>query len=184
MTSTIPGYLTGTWDIDPLHSDVSFVVRHLGLTRFRRNFTRYSGEIVTAENPLDSTFRAEIDVASFDTGLEVFNRHLLSADFLDVENHPTATVVSTGLRENGENYLLDADLTLRGVTKAVTLDVELLGFGKGIDDSDKVAFSASTTISRAEFGVPYDNTLASGAFIVGDQVRVLVEIEGVRRVAA
>ncbi|WP_245614529.1 YceI family protein [Actinokineospora inagensis] len=173
----IPGYVTGTWDIDPIHSDVSFVVRHLGLTRYRRSFERFSGEIVTAANPLESTFTAEIDTTSFDTGLESFNRHLLGPDFFDAENHPTAVLRSTGIRPNGADFLLDADLTLLGVTKPVTLEPELLGFGVGIDGSTKAAFSANTTISRAEFGLTYQSTLANGNFVIGDAVRVLVEIE-------
>ncbi|PPK64049.1 YceI family protein [Actinokineospora auranticolor] len=184
MTSTITGYIAGTWDIDPIHSDVSFVVRHLGLTRYRRSFERFSGEIVTAADPLGSTFHAEIDTASFDTGLESFNRHLLGGEFFDVENHPTATLRSTGLREHGEHYLLDADLTLRGVTKAITLDLELLGFGVGLDGTPKAAFSASTTISRADFGIVFQSKLANGNLAVGDEVRVLVEIEAVHREAA
>ncbi|SER44270.1 YceI family protein [Actinokineospora terrae] len=177
----IPGYLAGTWDIDPIHSDVSFVVRHLGLARYRRSFERFSGVIVTAEDPFASTVTAEIDTASFDTGLDVFNRHLLGSDFLDVETHPTATLVSTGLRQHGDDYQLDVDLTLLGTTRPVTLDVEALGFGIGIDGAQKTAFSAATTISRADFGLTYQSTLANGNFVISDEVRVLVEIEAVLR---
>ncbi|GAA3016042.1 YceI family protein [Actinokineospora globicatena] len=180
----IPGYLAGTWDIDPIHSDVSFVVRHLGLARYRRSFERFSGVIVTAADPLASTVTAEIDTTSFDTGLEVFNRHLLGSEFLDTETHPTATLVSTGLRPDGENFLLDVDLTLLGTTRPVTLAVEALGFGVGIDGAVKTAFSGSTTISRGEFGLTYQSTLANGNFVISDEVRVLVEIEAVLREGA
>ncbi|MBM7769851.1 polyisoprenoid-binding protein YceI [Actinokineospora baliensis] len=177
----IPGYVAGTWDIDPIHSDVSFVVRHLGLARYRRSFERFSGVIVTAEDPFASTFTAEIDTASFDTGLESFNRHLLSPDFFNVDAHPTATLTSTALRPNGDNYLLDAELTLLGTTRQITLDVEALGFGVGIDGAQKTAFSASTTLSRADFGLTYQSTLTNGNFVISDDVRVLVEIEAVLR---
>ncbi|GAA2962211.1 YceI family protein [Actinokineospora diospyrosa] len=177
----IPGYLAGTWDIDPIHSDVSFVVRHLGLTRYRRSFERFSGVIVTAEDPYNSTVTAEIDTSSFDTGLDVFTKHLLGADFFNVEVHPTATLTSTGLRPNGDNYLLDAELTLLGTTRSLTLDVEALGFGVGIDGGQKTAFSASTTLSRADFGLTYQSTLTNGNLVISDDVRVLVEIEAVLR---
>ncbi|GLZ36418.1 YceI family protein [Actinokineospora sp. NBRC 105648] len=177
----IPGYTTGTWDIDPLHSDVSFVVRHLGLTRYRRGFERFTGTLVTAENPLESTVTAEIDVTSLDTGLAVFNKHLFGSDFFDVENHPTATLVSTGLRPDGENFLLDVDLTLRGVTRAVTFKLEALGFGVGIEGEAKTAFSAETTINRSDFGFAFQSTLANGNLAVSDEVRILVEVEAVLR---
>src|SRR5436305_11665778 len=99
MSVAIPDYVLGTLDIEPVHSDVSFVVRHLGLTRYRRSFEKFSGEILTADNPLDSSVTATIDVTSFDTGLEKFNEHLLGEQFLDTANHPTATFRSTGIRQ-------------------------------------------------------------------------------------
>jgi polyisoprenoid-binding protein YceI len=182
---TITDYLTGTWDIDVVHSDVSFVVRHVGLTRYRRSFEKFSGEIVTAEDPLASTVTATIDVTSFDTGLESFNRHLLSAEFLDTENHPTATFQSTGVRQGGRHeaagFLVDGELTLHGVTRPVTLDLELLGFGEGIQGERKVAFSATTTIDRTDFGITFDARLGNGKLIVGGKVQILLEIEAVLR---
>jgi polyisoprenoid-binding protein YceI len=185
---TIPDYAAGTWDIDMVHSDVSFVVRHVGLTRYRRSFEKFSGEIVTAENPLASSVTATIDVTSFDTGLESFNRHLLSAEFLDTENHPTATFRSTGIRtadgagrHEATGFLVDGELTLHGVTRPVTLDLELIGFGEGIKGEPKVAFSASTTIDRTDFGVSFDARLGNGKLIVGSKVQILLEIEAVLR---
>lgn len=180
-TLDIPDYVVGTWDIDPVHSDVSFVVRHLGLTRFRRSFEKFGGEIVTAENPLDSTVTATVDMASFDTGLESFNRHLLSADYLDVANHPTATLRSTGLRVADGGFLLSADLTLRGVTRPVEFTLESLGFGTGMRGERKAAFSAGTTITRGDFKLDFDAKLADGTLIIGERVRILLEVEAVLR---
>lgn len=177
----IPGYVAGTWGIDTVHSDVSFVVRHVGLTRYRRSFEKFSGEIVTAENPLDSTVTATVDTTSFDTGLEPFNRHLNGADYFDTANHPTATFRSTGLRVNGQNFALDGELTIRGVTKPVTFDLEVLGIGEGMRGDAKIAFSAQTTIGRRDFGITADDRVPGGALIVGDEVRILLEIEAVRR---
>jgi len=177
----IAGYVAGTWDVDPVHSDVSIVVRHLGLTRFRRSFRKFRGEFVTAENPLDSTVTANIDMSSLDTGLETFDRHLRSADYFDVDNHPTARFRSTGVRPRGERFGMDGELTLRGVTRPVTLDVELLGFGVGMNGEQKAAFSAGTTVNRHDFGITFDGRLADGRLIVGNEVRVLLEIEAVAR---
>lgn len=174
-------YVSGTWDIDPLHSDVSFVVRHLGLTRFRRSFTKFAGVIITKDNPLESSVDATIEVSSFDTGLEAFNKSLLSKDFLDAETHPTATFRSTGITAQGDRYAVGGELTLRGITRAVPLDLELLGFGEGIKGETKAAFSAGTTIDRSDFGITFDGRLPNGRLIVGHEVRILLEIEAILR---
>ncbi|HVW40074.1 MAG TPA: YceI family protein [Amycolatopsis sp.] len=181
LTTDIPGYVAGTWDIDPVHSDVSFVVRHLGLTRFRRSVEKFRGEIVTAADPLASTVVASVELTSLDTGLESFNRHLFGAEFLDVENHPTADFRSTGLRAEGETFALDGELTVRGVTKPVTFALEVHGFGEGIQGETKASFSASATIRRSDFGIVFDARLGNGRLIVGEDVQLLLEIEAVRR---
>jgi polyisoprenoid-binding protein YceI len=173
----IPGYTSGTWEIDLLHSDVSFVIRHVGLTRYRRSFEKFGGQIVTADNPLESSVSAFIDVTSFDTGLEKFNQHLLAEQFLDAENYPTATFRSTAIRPSDRRLALDGELTLRGVTRPTTLYVEVLGFGPGSKGETKAAFSASTTIDRSDFGITYDAKLGNGTLIVGKKVQILLEIE-------
>jgi polyisoprenoid-binding protein YceI len=175
----IPGYVAGTWDVDPIHSSVSFVVRHLGLARFRRSFAKFSGTIVTTDNPLDSSVTATVQVDSFDTGLPVFNEHLLAAAYFDAANHPEAAFRSTALRPVGERFALDGELTLRGVTKEVTLDLESLGFGTGMSGEQKAAFSASTTIDRRDFGLAFDGKLPDGRSIVGERVSIHFEIEAV-----
>ena len=125
----IPGYAAGTWTIDPMHSEVGFTVRHLMVSKVRGRFTKFSGELVTAEDPLDSSVTAEIDLASIHTGADQRDAHLRSIDFFDVENHPVMTYRSKGLRQDGENYVLDGELTLKGITRSVPLTVELNGFG-------------------------------------------------------
>lgn len=177
----IPGYVAGTWDIDTVHSDISFMVRHLGLTRFRRSFERFGGTIVTGADPLDSSVTATVEVDSFDTGLEAFNRHLLGPDYFDVANHPTATFRSTGLRPVDDRFALDGELTIRGITKDVTLDLELLGFGVGMRDEQKVAFSASTRLDRRDFGITVDAKLPNGRSIIGEHATLLFEVEAVLR---
>ncbi|MBW4717727.1 YceI family protein [Saccharothrix obliqua] len=169
----IPGYIAGTWAIDPVHSDVSFVVRHLGVSKVRGHFDAFEGTIVTAENPLESTVNAKIETASINTKNGQRDAHVKNEDFLDVEKHPELTFSSTGVRAHGEGFLVDGDLTLRGVTKSVTLELEINGFGEGMGGSTVAGFSASTDISRKDFGV----TGGAAGAAVGDKITILLEIE-------
>src|ERR1700728_419311 len=117
----IPDYVVGTWDADTVHSEVTFVVRHMVVSKVRGRFDKFEATIVTAENPLDSTVEVTIDAGSINTVQEQRDAHIRSADFLDVENHPSITFRSTRVRPAGQNFLIDGDLTIRGVTKPVTL---------------------------------------------------------------
>ncbi len=119
--TAIPGYTAGTWTIDPVHSEVGFTVRHMMVSKVRGRFTSFSGEIVTGADPLDSSVTAEIALDSIVTGQEQRDAHIRSADFFDVENHPTMTYRSTGVRAHGDGYVVDGELTLKGVTKDVPL---------------------------------------------------------------
>src|SRR5580700_734308 len=110
MTETaveIPGYVAGTWSIDPVHSEVSFVVRHMMVSKVRGRFDKFEGTIVTAEDPLLSSVNATVDLSSINTGQEQRDAHIRSADFFEVESHPTLTFHSTGVRPDGDNFLLD-----------------------------------------------------------------------------
>ena len=117
----IPGYVAGTWSIDPVHSDVGFTARHMMVSKVRGKFRTFSGELVTGDNPLDSSVTAEIDLSSIDTGSEQRDAHIRSADFFEVETYPTMTYRSTGVRPHGNDHILDGELTLKGVTKEVPL---------------------------------------------------------------
>ena len=119
--STIPGYQPGTWVIDPTHSEVSFSVRHLMVSKVRGRFARFSGELVTGTDPVDSRVEAAVDLASIDTNSEDRDADLRSPDFLDVERHPSLTYRSTGVRAEGDGFVVDGDLTLHGVTRSVPL---------------------------------------------------------------
>src|SRR3954451_18135181 len=123
----IPGYAAGTWTIDPVHSEVGFSVRHMMVSKVRGRFTNFSGELVTGDNPLGSSVTAEIDLASIDTGNGQRDDHIRSKDFFEVETYPTMTYRSTGLRADGADYLVDGELTLKGVTRQVPLRLELGG---------------------------------------------------------
>lgn len=179
--ATIPGYVVGTWDIDPVHSDISIIARHFGVSKVRGSFAEFSGEITTTENPLESSVTATIQAASIDTKQNDRDNHIRSADFLDVENHPTITFRSTGLRANGDEFELDGDLTIRGTTKPVTLALELSGFAADPYGGQRVGFSATTSVSRKEFGVRFNAVMEGGGAVVSDKLQVQLEVEAVLR---
>lgn len=179
LTGTIPGYVAGTWTIDALHSEVGFAVRHMMVSKVRGKFTKFAGDLVTAENPLDSSVTAEIDLASIDTGSEQRDGHLRSPDFFDTENHPRMTYRSTGLRADGDRYVLDGELTLKGVTRSVPLKVELNGFGPDAYGGTRTGFTATGQINRADFGVTWNAAIEGGGVVVADKVDLHLEIEAV-----
>ncbi len=186
MTSTlrqIPGYVVGTWDIDAAHSTVGFSVRHMMVSKVRGYFREFSGEIVTAEDPTRSSVEAEIDLASIDTRQEQRDAHIRSADFFDVEKHPKMTFRSTAVRPDGADWVLEGELSLKGVTRPVTLSLELNGFGPDAYGGIRAGFSAKTEINRNDFGVDIKMPMDGGGVVVGDKVTVELEIEAVLRTA-
>src|SRR3954447_26046646 len=186
MTSTttqIPGYVVGTWDIDPVHSTVGFVVRHMMVSKVRGFFRDFSGEIVTAEDPANSSVTAAIELASIDTRQEQRDAHIRSADFFHVESHPTMTFRSTAVRTEGADWFVDGELTIKGNTRPVTLELELNGFGPDAFGGTRAGFSARTEINRNDFGVDIKMPMDGGGVVVGDKVTVELEIEAVLRTA-
>jgi polyisoprenoid-binding protein YceI len=180
-TINIPGYLAGAWDIDPVHSDISITARHMAVSKVRASFGEFAGEIVTAENPLASTVNVTIQATSIDTKNADRDAHIRTADFLDVESHPTITFVSTGLTQDGDDFTLAGDLTLHGVTKPVELALEVNGFGPDAWGGTRVGFSGKTTVSRKEHGINFNAALETGGLVVSDKLQVSLEIEGVLR---
>jgi polyisoprenoid-binding protein YceI len=179
----IPGYIAGTWDIDPVHSDVSFSVRHMMVSKVRGRFATFSGEIVTGEDVTGSSVTATIDATSIDTNNDQRNGHIRSADFFDVENHPTWNFTSTGVRTDGEDLVIDGNLTIKGVTKPVQLAVEVNGFGPDAYGGTRAGFTASTSINRSDFGVDIAMPMDGGGVVVGEKVQITLEIQGVLRTA-
>jgi polyisoprenoid-binding protein YceI len=181
-TSTqIPGYVVGTWDIDPVHSDVSFTVRHMMVSKVRGRFGSFSGEIVTAPEFTDSTVTTTLDATSVDTGNGQRDGHLRTADFFAVETHPTWTFRSTAIRPDGDDYALDGELTIKGVTRPVTFALEANGVGPDAYGGTRAGFSATTTINRSDFGVDIAMPLDGGGVVVSEKVQVSLEIEAVLR---
>jgi len=178
-TTTIPGYVAGTWTIDPVHSEVGFSVRHMMVSKVRGKFTTFEGEIVTGENPLDSRVTATIDLASIDTGNTDRDNHIRSADFFETDKNTTMTYTSTGVRVDGDDYVLDGEITLKGITKSVPFKLEVNGFGPDAYGGVRNGFTATGTISRADFGVDFNAAMETGGVVVGDKVTIQLEIEGV-----
>jgi polyisoprenoid-binding protein YceI len=178
-TATIPGYVAGKWSIDPVHSEVGFSVRHMMVSKVRGRFAEFSGEIVTGENPADSSVTAEITMASIITGSEQRDEHIRSADFFEVEKFPTMTYRSTGIRADGGDFFVDGELTLKGVTKSVPLHLELNGFGPDAYGGTRAGFTATAEISRSDFDVSFNAAMQNGGAIVSDKVTISLEIEGV-----
>ena len=180
-TTQIPGYIAGTWDIDPVHSDVSFTVRHMMVSKVRGRFGSFSGEITTGDDITSSTVTATIDATSIDTNNAQRDGHIRSADFFDVENHPTWTFTSTGVRTDGDDHVLDGELTIKGVTRPVSLALEVNGFGPDAYGGTRVGFSATTQINRSDYGVDIAMPLDGGGVVVSEKVQVALEIEAVLR---
>ena len=179
----IPGYVVGTWDIDASHSTVGFSVRHMMVSKVRGYFTRFSGEVVTAADPAQSTVNATIDMDSIDTRQEQRDAHIRSADFFDVGNHTVMTFRSTEVRTDGADWTVVGDLTIKGVTRSVELALEVNGFGPDAYGGTRAGFSAKTEISRKEFGVDIDMPMDGGGVVVGDKISIELEIEAVLRTA-
>jgi polyisoprenoid-binding protein YceI len=169
----------GTYAIDPTHTEVGFIARHLVGTRVRGRFGEASGTFTVAENPEESTLKASVEAASITTGNATRDDHLRTNDFLDVPNHPTISLTSIGLRrEDDAHWVLKGELTIRGVTKPVDFHVEYLGEGPSMQEGKTVvAFSATGEIDRRDFGVNFNHSLLDGSVVVGNRVVIELEVE-------
>lgn len=181
MTAAVATDLTaGTWAIDPVHSSVNFSVRHLMVSKVRGSFETFSGAITIAEDGTPSV-SATIDVTSIDTRNEQRDAHVRSADFFDADNHPTATFVSTGVRPDGDDYIVDGAFTLKGVTKPVSLKLEYNGVNAGMGQGAVAGFEASVVLNRKDFGIDIDMPLETGGTVIGDKVTITLEIEALKQ---
>ncbi len=176
---TIPGYIAGSWTIDAVHSDIGFTARHMMVSKVRGRFARFEGKIVTGTNPLDSSVTASIDLTSIDTNNAQRDEHLRSGDFFDAEKYPAMTYRSTGVSSKGNDFVLDGELTLKGVTKQVPLKLELNGFGPDPYGGTRAGFTAQAEINRQDFGVSFNAALETGGVVVSDKINIFLEIEGV-----
>jgi polyisoprenoid-binding protein YceI len=181
MTAAVATDLSaGTWAIDPVHSSITFAVRHLVVSKVRGSFESFSGVVVVAEDGTPSV-SAEIAVNSLNTGNEQREAHLKGADFFDAEKYPTATFVSTGVRADGADYVLDGDFTLKGVTKPIELKLAFNGTNPGMGPGEVAGFEASVVLNRKDFGIDIDMPLETGGAVVGDKVTITLDIEALKQ---
>jgi polyisoprenoid-binding protein YceI len=182
MSSTaieIPGYVAGTWTIDPVHSDVAFTVRHMMVSKVRGHFTRMEGQIVTGADPLASTVTATIDLDSIDTNNAQRDDDLRSANFFEVDKYPGMTYRSTAIRHSEDGFDVDGELTLHGVTRPVTLALDVNGFTRDPFGATRAGFSATAEINRRDFGITFNAPMEGGGVVVGDKIQIFIEIEAV-----
>jgi polyisoprenoid-binding protein YceI len=180
-TATTPGLplTAGTWRLDARHSGVYFKVRHIGLSNVHGRFNRFDATLRVGETLADTLVEATVEMSSVDTNLAARDGHLLGTDFFSADEHPLMTFRSTGIRATGDGeYALDGELTLNGVTRPVTLDVEFSGVGTlPADGTTHAGFSATTTVHRDDFGVDFDLPLGLDTLAIGKKVAVELELQ-------
>jgi polyisoprenoid-binding protein YceI len=183
LTRTVDGAdlpVPGTYTIDASHSAVEFVVRHLGLAKVRGGFGAFGGVIEIADRPDESQVTVDVALASLDTREPNRDEHLRASDFFDVPNHPTMSFRSTRVTGSGTDWTVEGDLTLRGVTNQVSLDVTFEGAGRDPWGGHRIAFSASGEIVRDHWGMNWNQVLEAGGFVIGKKVKLELEVEAVR----
>jgi polyisoprenoid-binding protein YceI len=173
------------WSIDPIHTHVEFAVRHMMIATVKGRFAEVEGSIVLDEaNPANSSVEAKIGAASIETKEPNRDAHLRSADFLDAENHPYLTFKSTRVETDGSGgFEADGELTIRGVTRPATLKGEYLGSNKSPYGFQVAGFSATTKINRKDFGLNWNAALETGGVLVGDEVKISLDVEAVQQPA-
>jgi polyisoprenoid-binding protein YceI len=182
MATTQAPVTSSTWKIDPSHSNVEFAVKHLMISTVKGHIADVEGEIVIADGvPSRSSVTATLKAASIDTRTGQRDDHLRSADFLDAANFPELTFKSTRITGDGSDFKVTGDLTIRGVTREVTLDATNEGSGKDPWGGDRIAFSATTKLDRREFGLTWNQAIEAGGVLVGNDVKVSIDVQAVKQ---
>ena len=173
---------SGTWVIDPTHTNLGFSARHAMVAKVRGNFGEFSGSFtIDGDNLAASTAEVTIQVASIDTKTADRDTHLKSPDFLDVENFPTITFVSTAVTPKGDDVVITGDLTIHGVTKSVEIEYEFVGISQDPWGQTKIGFEGSTKISRKDFGLTWNAALETGGVLVGDEIKLNLDVEATKQ---
>lgn len=184
MLQNIPGYQPGTYDIDGSHSNVTFSVRHMMVAKVRGEIEGLEGTIVLGEKPEESSISATVDPTTINTKNADRDAHLRSNDFFATDEHPEWTFVSTGARVDGDDFYIDGDLQLRGVTKPVSLLVEFGGIGPDTFGNTRAGASARTRVKRSDFGINWNVAIETGGVMLSDDVDVEIEISAIKQVPA
>jgi polyisoprenoid-binding protein YceI len=173
--------MSTAWKIDPAHSAIHFTVRHMMFAKVRGTFGSWDAELALDPDDIGrSELTVAIDAASIDTGAADRDTHLRSGDFLDVEQHPKLGFRSTGIERSSDTKLrLTGDLTIRGTTRPVVLEVERLGEGTDPWGGRRIGFSARGTVNRKDFGLVWNQALETGGVLVGDKIEIEIDVEAV-----
>lgn len=184
-TLTYTPELTGDYTFDPAHTRLGFVARHAMVSKVRGSFKGFEGTVhIDAADPTKSSVKVAIEVTSIDTGIEQRDEHLRTNDFFDAPTHPKITFESTKIEPAGDQkFNVTGDLSIRGVTKPVTVEVEFTGAAKDPYGNERVGFEGRTVIDRKEFGVNWNATLDAGGVMVGDKVTLELDVEAVKNQA-
>lgn len=175
---------TGTWAIDPDHSQVDFRVRHMGIATVRGEFEKFTGTLVSGDAASDLSAEAVIEAASITTRNDERDAHLRSGDFLDAENHPSVTFRTREATVTGDDsFDLVGDLTMAGATQPVTLRAEVSGLETDPWGNERAGLSLSGSLSRKEFGMTFNQVLGSGNVLVADTVKIAIDLSLVRQAA-
>ncbi len=174
--------LTGDYTIDTAHSRVGFVARHAMVTKVRGSFNEFEGSIhIDGENPQNSSGRVTIQAKSIDTRNGQRDDHLRSNDFLDMDNNPELTFVSTGIAQTGEDtFMVTGDLTVRGVTKSLEIPFEYTGSATDPFGNQRVGLEGSVVINRKDFGVSWNAALEGGGVLVSEKVTLEIEVSAIK----
>jgi polyisoprenoid-binding protein YceI len=178
--ASITDLTPGVWNVDPSHSTIGFVARHLMVSKVRGSFSKFDGTITVAEDRLQSKVEATVEIDSVTTNDETRDGHLKSADFFDLEKNPTMTLVSTGIESKGNHYIMHADLTINGITKPVDFDLEFEGVSKDPWGGLRAGFEAEADVNRKDWGLEWNVALETGGVLVGEKVKIVLEIEAVK----
>jgi polyisoprenoid-binding protein YceI len=169
-----------TWNIDPSHTTISFVARHMVVTKVRGRFRSFRGTLaLDREDLTNSAIDVSIDTASIDTADEKRDAHLRSAEFFDADSFPSITYVSKSVAKKGGRYAVTGDLTMHGVTKEVVLDAELEGKGKDPWANQRIRFSAKTSVNREHYGLKWNQVLEAGSLLVSTKIDIELEVQAV-----
>ncbi|HEX8745247.1 MAG TPA: YceI family protein [Thermoleophilaceae bacterium] len=169
----------GSWTVDPIHSTIGFEVKHFGISTFRGRFTGYEGTIETGDGSLERV-EGSVQVDSVDVRDPQLAGHLQSEDFFDAANHPSIEFESTGVRGVEGRYELDGELTIRGETRPVTLEVEVDGAGDDPYGGQRLSLVGRGEINRFDYGIPFNAKTPNGALVAGEKVRLVLTVEAVR----
>jgi polyisoprenoid-binding protein YceI len=182
MATPLPaGLTTGIYDLDASHTTAAFSVRHAGIAKVRGTIGVTSGTITVGEDLESSSVTAELDAQSVNTGDAGRDGHLKSADFWHADENPAWTFSSTAIRPEGDAYIISGDLTINGVTKGVELETEFTGTARDPFGNNRAGFEAALEINRKEFGLTWNASLETGGFLVGDKVKITLDVSAIAK---